>query len=325
MSKLPKVLTSSVIRSTHQGESHGGVYLVDCELGRSEQVLDWNTSSINWEGRGLDRGLRGIAFYKTKVILAASDEIYTFDPQFNLLESYKNQYLKHCHEIFIYRNTLFLTSTGFDSILEFDLVSKRFVKGYSFKSVFKPPKIIKKLFSKLNIPIWLKSKKFDPNKAGGPESIDTIHINNVYYQDKKLYFSGTGLNRVWIIKKNKLFPYVMLPLKTHNARPYDQGVLFNDTASNRIVYTDRSSKILEEYAIPHFENCSLTNANLPRDHARQAFGRGLCLFGNDYIVGGSSPATISVYQRGNGPKPIKLINITMDVRNSIHGLEIWPY
>jgi hypothetical protein len=73
--RLPIVVLSSVIRSAHQGESHGGVYLVDMASGQVEQVLDWNRAEIDWEGRGGDRGLRGIAFHGDRLFLAASDEI----------------------------------------------------------------------------------------------------------------------------------------------------------------------------------------------------------------------------------------------------------
>lgn len=62
--KLPTVIASSVIRTSSQGESHGGLYLVDLETGSFEQVLDWNDGSISWEGRGAERGLRGIAVAK---------------------------------------------------------------------------------------------------------------------------------------------------------------------------------------------------------------------------------------------------------------------
>ncbi len=63
MDKLPRVIATSVVRSAHQGESHGGVYLIDLNSGQYDQVIDWNDESINWEGRGGDRGLRGIAFH----------------------------------------------------------------------------------------------------------------------------------------------------------------------------------------------------------------------------------------------------------------------
>ena len=94
----PRVIVSSVIRSADQGQSHGGVYLVDMSTGDTEQVIDWNTSSIDWEGRGGDRGLRGIAFHADRIYLAASDEIFVYDRGFTQLGSLRNRYLRHCHE-----------------------------------------------------------------------------------------------------------------------------------------------------------------------------------------------------------------------------------
>ena len=76
---LPTVVCSSVVRSVHQGESHGGLYLVDLERGDTTQVLDWSESDIDWKGRGGDRGLRGIAFHDDLIYLAASDEIFVYD------------------------------------------------------------------------------------------------------------------------------------------------------------------------------------------------------------------------------------------------------
>jgi glutamine cyclotransferase len=64
--------------------------------------------------------------------------------------------------------------------------------------------------------------------------------------------------------------------------------------------------------------------NVPKDHARQAFGRGLCMTKEGLAIGGSSPSTITAYDLESG-KIIKSLNLTMDVRNSIHGLEIWPF
>ena len=144
MQKLPKVITTSVIRSTRQGESHGGVYLVDLESGDFEQVIDWNDPAISWEGRGGDRGLRGIAFYRDQVYIAASDEVFVYNRDFELLESHRNNYLKHCHEICIAADTLYLTSTAVNSVLQFDLVTKRFTCGHAI--VYRPRK---GLFSRL--------------------------------------------------------------------------------------------------------------------------------------------------------------------------------
>ena len=107
-----KLVASSVVRGTQQGQSHGGVYLIDLENQIVEQTIDWNTSGIDWQGRGWDRGLRGIAFDGEQVFIAASDELFAYTPDFQLIESWRNPYLKHCHEIAVFDRILYLTSTG---------------------------------------------------------------------------------------------------------------------------------------------------------------------------------------------------------------------
>ena len=125
-SLITTLIATSVVRGSHQGESHGGVYLVDLEKQTVQQTIDWNTADINWEGRGADRGLRGIAFDGDTVYIAASDELFAYTPDFKLVGSWRNPYLRHCHEIDVFERSLFLTSTGYDSILAFDMDKKVF-------------------------------------------------------------------------------------------------------------------------------------------------------------------------------------------------------
>src|SRR5262245_4820373 len=115
------LVTTSVVRGSQQGQSHGGVYLIDLERRSVQQTIDWNKADIDWTGRGWDRGLRGIAFDGETIYIAASDELFAYTPDFRPVGSWRNPYLRHCHEIVVYRRSLFLTSTGFDSILAFDL------------------------------------------------------------------------------------------------------------------------------------------------------------------------------------------------------------
>jgi hypothetical protein len=323
--KLPKVITSSVIRSAHKGESHGGVYIVDLETSIFVQVIDWDDNSINWEGRGADRGLRGIAFYDDRVYLAASDEVFVYTKDFELIRTHRNKYLKHCHEIYVSADTLFLTSTGFDAVLEFDLVSQSFVKGYHLR--YNAYQLwIKNLSRRLlgqTCKLIPEMMIFDPNMADGPSPRDTFHINNVRFCNGRLYVSGAKLDSLLYIQDNKVFSYAEIPYSTHNVRPFKKGVLLNHSAADQVAYMNIKGGFEEVFTIPRYNENKLLNSNLSKDHARQAFGRGLCLMENGLIIGGSSPATISVYRFGN-PTPIRSVNITMDIRNSIHGLEIWP-
>lgn len=324
MLNFPRVIASSVIRSTHQGESHGGVYIIDIENETIRQVIDWNDSKIDWAGRGGDRGLRGIAFYNEQIYLAASNEIFVYDTQFNLIKSFSNPYLQHCHEIHIYNDSLFLTSTGYDSLLEYDLVSEKFVKGYSIRYgtlTNRHSKILRILY-RLRIKPLLKI--FDPNANSGPQPADTLHINSVFFQNDQLYFSGVNMGNLFAINANRLISYAKIPFKTHNARPFNNGVLVNDTDNNQILHLDTQRNAKATFSIKAYEQQALLMSHFPKDHARQAFARGLCT-SNGLIIGGSSPATVSVYELGSGQLPIKTINVSMDVRNAIHGLEVWPY
>ena len=92
--KLPTLVATSVVRGSQQGESHGGVFTVDFEKREVVQHIDWNRSDIDFEGRGADRGLRGIAFNGDDILIAASDELFRYDRSFKIKTSNKNHYLK---------------------------------------------------------------------------------------------------------------------------------------------------------------------------------------------------------------------------------------
>ena len=121
MQSLPTIIATSVVRGSQQGESHGGIYLADFENQVANIMVDWDDSGIDFTGRGWDRGLRGIEFSGDEIFVAASDELFVYDQEFNIKRSYKNDFLRHAHEINKFENLLFFTSTGYDSLLVFDL------------------------------------------------------------------------------------------------------------------------------------------------------------------------------------------------------------
>jgi hypothetical protein len=327
MPKLPKVITTSVIRSARQGESHGGVYIVDLDSGEIEQVIDWNESKINWEGRGGDRGLRGIAFYKGEIYLAGSDEIFVYSRDFQLLQSYTNKYLKRCHEIDIVDDTLYLTSTELNSVLQFDLLTSRFTCGHA---IVRQQHGKRNLFGRIRTPSHSEAKfrvaASDPNGEKGPtigpNSAD-LHINNVSRNGDSIMISGTRIEALLALRGQTLREYALLPRGTHNAAVFKNGLIYNDTASDRLVVTDTNNRIQRSFAMPKFTAGELSHTDIPDDHARQGFARGLCVYEDRVVIGGSSPSTISAYDLESG-ETIKRVNISKDIRNCIHGLELWP-
>lgn len=305
-----KLVTTSVVRGSHQGESHGGVYLLDLESQEVTQVLDWDRTGIDWQGRGWDRGLRGIAFDGETVYIAASDELFAYSPDFRLLGSWRNPYLKHCHEIAAWERRLFLASTGFDTILGFDLDAKIFSWGMH---------VSRQQFRFV-------PRGFDPRKDDGPLMLNKLHLNNVHCTKGGMFLSGLRTGGMLMFDGREIHMAVELPPGTHNARPFRDGVLFNDTEANLLRYAGRGDG-QEDRAlrVPDYPKESLLHADV--DHsglARQGFARGLTILSDALVAAGSSPSTITVYDLPGNTRALS-VNLTMDVRNAIHGLEVWPY
>ena len=307
--KLPKLVATSVVRGSRQGESHGGVFTVDFEHQEVEQHVDWNTTNIDFEGRGADRGLRGIAFNGDDILIAASDELFRYDRSFKIKTSNKNRYLKHCHEICRFEQTLFLTSTGFDSLLAFDLDKKKFVWGFHLQRQYDQ---------------WA-GHTFDPRSVMGPRPVNNYHINMVHADSTGIYLSGLRTNALLHLNsKMEVSEVCSLPAGAHNARPYREGLLFNDTDSDCVRYVGRDGKNIA-FKIVTYDEGDIEFAGVDDSKvARQGFGRGLCPVGDRFVAGGSSPSTISLYDLQSNQK-VGSVNLTMDIRNAIHGLELWPY
>ena len=328
--RLPIILVSSVVRATDEGDSHGGMYLINLNNEKIEKVLDWDRANINWEGRGGDRGLRGIAFWNKKIYIAASNEIFVYDKEFKQLFKFQNRYLKHCHEISVSEGKLYISSTGFDSILIYDLgtncFEKSFLIRYKNQTDFQNNWFFKQL-AKLRAffgPPEVNS--FDPLSDDGPTENDLNHINNVFVNvNGNICASGTRLNfLVEFDNQGVIKNKIRVPVGTHNIMMYKSNLLINDTSKDKISYSSAHGKELKVFYIKKYAQKDMKN--MTNDIiARQAFGRGLCVFGENLIIGGSSPSTISLYDFESPGKAIKTIRISNDIRNSIHGLEVWPF
>jgi len=307
--KLPKLVATSVVRGSQQGESHGGVFMVDFENQDVEQAVDWNKSDIDFEGRGADRGLRGIAFSGDDILIAASDELYRYDRSFKIKTSNRNRYLKHCHEICRMEKTLFLTSTGFDSLLAFDLEQKKYVWGFHLIRQYDR---------------WA-GHIFDPLSDMGPRPVNDYHINMVHVDNTGIYLSGMRTNALlYLNSKMEVSEVCSLPAGAHNARPFREGLLFNDTESDCVRYPGRDGRN-QAFKVVTYDEADIDFAGINDSNiARQGFGRGLCTVGDRFVAGGSSPSTISLYDL-EADQMVGSVNLTMDIRNAIHGLEVWPY
>ncbi len=307
--KLPKFVVTSVVRGGKRGNSNGGVYIVDFEKQEAEQHIDWSTSEVEVRGQGGERGLRGIAFDGDDIYIASGDALFRYDRSFKIKTSSKNHYLDDCREICRYEKTIFLTSAGFDSLLAFDLEKKKYVWGFHLIQQHDQ---------------WA-GHTFDPCSDMGPIPVDEYHINMVHVNSKGIYLSGLRTKALLRLNSEMQVSEVCsLPAGTHNARPYRDGVLFNDTESNCVRYAAREGQDLAFKTVTYDKgDIDFSGVDDP-EIVRQGFGRGLCTVGDRFVAGGSSPSTVSLYDFET-QKVVGSVNLTMDIRNAIHGLEPWPF
>ena len=307
--KLPKLIATSVVRGSRRGNSHGGTYIIDFEKKEVDQYIDWSTSEVDVGGRGGDRGLRGIAIRGDDIYIAASDELFRYDRSFRIKTSNRNHYLKDCHEICEFEGTIFLTSPDFDSLLAFESGKKEYIWGFHLVKEYGQ---------------WA-GHTFDPRSDKGPMPVNEYHISMIYVDNTGIYFSGSHTNALLHLNNSMTVSEVCsLPAGAHNARPYRDGVLFNDTESDCLRYVGRNGDDLAFKTVMYDESdiqfAEMGDSKL----VRQGFARGLCSVGDRFVAAGSSPSTISLYDFENRQR-VGSVNLSMDIRNAIHGLEPWSF
>ena len=147
----------------------------------------------------------------------------------------------------------------------------------------------------------------------------------VHVDSTGIYLSGLRTQALLHIDKNmEVSKVCSLPAGAHNACPYREGILFNDTEDDCLRYASRDGTSIA-FKIVTYDESDIEFAGFDETNiARQGFGRGLCPIGDRFVAGGSSPSTISLYDFENNQK-VGSVNLTMDIRNAIHGLEPWPY
>ena len=115
-----------------------------------------------------------------------------------------------------------------------------------------------------------------------------------------------------------------LPSGTHNPQFWKDGIIFNDTVADCVRFVPRKGEEVA-FKVVAYKESDIEFAGIDDSKiARQSFARGLCTIDNRFVAVGSSPSTISLYDI-DSQQMVGSVNLSMDIRNAIHGLEIWPF
>ncbi len=69
--------------------------------------------------------------------------------------------------------------------------------------------------------------------------LNKLHLNNVHCTKGGMYLTGLKTGGMLLFNGREVQMAVELPPGTHNARPFRDGVLFNDTEANALRYAGR--------------------------------------------------------------------------------------
>jgi hypothetical protein len=301
------LIATSVIRGAVAGRSHGAVHLLDMQRGRVAHVVDWKAPGADSQSPGDGRGLRGIAFDGERVFIAASDTLFVFSPAFEILDSFRSPFLGDCHEISIFERRLYLSSTAFDSVLGFDLEANRFDWGLNVTESGN----------------GLQGAPFDPQSTQGPSPSNALGLNSLWCDRRGMFISGSRSSGLMFFDARRIDRLVTLPHGVQNARPWRDGVLFNDTEANVARFmTPTANRVFQ---VPVYPDSALTQADEAKDSgSRQGFARGLCVVDDSVFAVGSSPATVTLHNLDT-MKTTHSIKFSDDPRHTVQSLAVWPY
>jgi hypothetical protein len=301
------IAATTVIRGSQRGDSHGAFYLVDTENGRGAQLLDWARPAIDWSGRDGGRGLRGLAFYEGLVWIAGATELLRFTPALELQGALRSSYLGDVQALACFDGRLYVASAAYDSVLALDLQTGRFDWGLQISDG----------------DAGLRGLPFDPSGALGPSPSSALGLNSLHCSAQGLFIGGAGTLGLLHFDGKRIVRLVTLPGGVHDARPWRNGVLFNDTEADAVRFLTPDANCVFE--VPHYPEEELEFPSFEdQATARQGFGRGLCVLETGHFASGSSPLTISLHDLDEMKTTLR-INLSTDARHAIHTLAVWPF
>lgn len=300
------VAVTTVVRGSTTGQRHGAVYLLDLQGQQGAQVLDWTRPGINFGGHGGARGLRGIGIAGEKVFVLADAELLVFSPEFELLASHRSPYLGGAQGLAIFDNRVYVISAAFDAVLAFDLQLNRFTWGLQLS----------------NDETGLRAAPFDPLGTLGPSPRRRSQLQSIHADARGLFISGLATLGLWHFDGQRIARLVSLPEGVRDARPWRDGVLFNDTPADAVRFlTPKHNRVFP--VLPYPAQTYVT-AEMPSPQlARPGFARGLCMIDDQQFVSGSAPLTVTLHNIET-LQTTQRFNLDMDVRHCVHSLAVWP-
>lgn len=299
---LTIIAATTVCQNSRRGESHGGVYLIDIGHGRGAHRLDWSHSGIDWDGDVGGRGLRGIEIEGDRVFIATAESLLEFSAEFELLRVHRTSYLGDAQQMHCHDGRLYVCSAAFDAVLAFDAGSGRFDHGLHI----------------IDDEAGLRARPFDPSSALGPGRGNRLGLASLWCDARGLFVTGVRTTGMLHFDGRRIVRVLTLPEGVRDARPWRDGVLFNDSAAGCTRFLTPSANRV--FPVPRLPAGSLEHEL----EGSAGFVRGLLVLDDHRFVAGSAPFSITLHDL-DAMRTTLNFNLAVDARISVHSLVAWPF
>ena len=307
-----KLVTTSVVRGSHQGESHGGVYLIDLD---AREVRQTSTGTRRTSTGRAGAGTAACAASPSTARRSTSPPATSCLPTRRTsgrIGSWRNPYLRHCHEISVWERTPVprprpastassaSTSTGGSSAGR--CTSSRTSSGSRARDL-RPAQA---------------RRAADAQQAARQQR--PLHAGGMYLSGLRpaACSCSTAARCRW--------PSSCRRARTTRGRSATACCSTTPRRTPCAMPGAAKARRTAHSACRATIRRALRNRDLDESRvARQGFARGLCVLSDTRRRG----RIVAVDRFGLRPaartSALLSVNLTMDVRNAIHGLEVWPY
>jgi hypothetical protein len=179
------VIVSTTRRHTQPHEASGYVYLIDPSAHRVIQrstMIEHPYRAMETNPRGGMRGCKGISVLPERIAIANSSAVFQYDPAWNLLSVFSHPSCSAIHDIAYQGDTLWVTSSRTDLLMQLDLTGK-LLKHYYLRGPspalerlgWKPPLLLS------NEQILQGAIDFRNPKTHDEFTFDRAHVNSVCF------------------------------------------------------------------------------------------------------------------------------------------------
>ena len=305
-----KIICTTVVRAAEQGETHGGLYVIDLEKDDIVYHKPLSSDFVNYNERGGERGLRGIEVLDDRIIVAGATGLMELDKDtYEIVKKVENPTaFQSIHEICFHDDSIWVTSTGRNCIVKTDL-------DFNVQKIWECEAEYCDDYQKIVSVKEVSCEEASCNSTSScmNQRTDENHINSISAFNGRVVFSA-ALSDLYEVETGNLVAPRTSGGFTHNFYEYPDMIISNKTTLRHIKIVSQGQELL--IPVPSSRHADQSSDKVAEDN----WNRGLARKDNLLFIG-SSPARILVFDLETLRYKREIV-LETDIRHCIHGLEI---